>query len=253
MKKQKKDCFENAISNQNEKNVELTRSFYKNNLYKDEVDVNDVLKYFNSLKEYRSFYKNQMVVLNNKSIKYGITKDALIKKIKTDDCILREVTPDAKRQRIHEKTQEETLKQAIKKVKQKHKDCKISYENNLHNYKYVITDKGFIRESDFRDSYHESKSFDFIINIQKNDKYYRLFFVNKYTNESGGIQDDVCREVENTHKYCKLNVNPLHKFVFVLDGNYWTNKAEKIITSENVIRTTSSKLYRSLLNLVNQL
>ena len=76
---------------------------------------------------------------------------------------------------------------------------------------------------------------------------------NKYTKENGGSQDDVCREVETTHKYCTLNTNPFHKFVFVLDGNYWTNKANNIITTKNIIRTTSSKLSMSLLNLINKL
>lgn len=252
MKKKESKMFEKAFLEVEEKNLQLTRYFYANNLYEDEVNADDVLKVFKTPKEYRSFYKQQMKAIENRC-KKGFSKDEVINEIKSSELYLREFVKNPTRQNIHEKTQEEILKSTIKNINKGNHNYKISYEKNKKNYNYVITDEGIVSESVIRDSYHESKTFDFILNVQKGKKMYRIFFVNKYTKENGGSQDNVCREVETTHKYCTLNTNPFHKFVFVLDGNYWKNKANNIITTKNIIRTTSSKLSMSLLNLINKL
>lgn len=249
-----KEIFETAIKLQNEKNFTVTQQFYKLGLYKDNVSMEDVLKVFPDVKTYRNFYNNHERVVKSKSKSWGLSREETIKKIKKDDILMKEVMPNAKRQRIHEKVQMEELQKCVKALNKTHKGkCIISIENNVKNYNYVITDEGIIKERCISNSYNESKSFDFIVNVNKNGKSYRLFGVMKHTRENGGMQDDVCREVETTHKYCKLNTNEYHKFIFVLDGNFWTNKGHNILTSKNIVRTTTEKLKLNLSNLIKQL
>lgn len=152
---------------------------------------------------------------------------------------------DPLRQNIVEDKQISTVKELLTEVQ---KNSKGQFKITLYksdSFRYVICEDGRIcqRKENKKNYALESKSFDLYAQGTDNGKPINLYFYCKYTNERGGIQDDVEFETIQTLKYCQKNRNRNAKFIFILDGDFWKNnetiqnfKSDKIIitTTENI-------------------
>ncbi|WGI36722.1 hypothetical protein [Mesomycoplasma lagogenitalium] len=196
--------------------------------------IKEIWKYErNKLKE--EIKKNGIPLWMEEKVKKNIERTFLEKKyeeiikkslIQGDEIILSFFMKDPKRQNIYENIFRKEIESAgfvIEKLKPSGKNA------------YYLIDDEII--SNLKNKPNGQKSLDFCINY-KNKK---IFIVNKYTNESGGAQDnqynDVIIQMKNLGKKTKDNV------WFCLDGKYYTKKKIdnlKKINSDAIIVNLSS-------------
>ena len=125
-----------------------------------------------------------------------------------------------------------------------------SYKND--SFKYVICENGRIcqRKGIKKDYRSESKAFDLCAQGTDDGKPFNVYFYFKYTNERGGIQDDIEIETIQTLKYCQKNKNRNVKFVFVLDGDFWQkNETAPKFKSDKIIITNTENITKYVNNL----
>ncbi|QGZ97923.1 hypothetical protein GE118_03910 [Mycoplasma sp. NEAQ87857] len=93
-------------------------------------------------------------------------------------------------------------------------------KNALYAYNSIIT-------NDISDKPLELKSLDFEINLNNN----KIYLMHKYTEESGGAQDNQFNDVVNQIR--NLDTNLINKVWFCLDGKYYTKQKINELKSLN--------------------
>ncbi|VEU74719.1 Uncharacterised protein [Mycoplasmopsis citelli] len=153
------------------------------------------------------------------------------KLIELDDFTLSVLMKDPKRQNIYEKTLLNHLKEA--KIKAE------ILPNHGRNAYYLINDE-IITNLDRKPK--NVKSLDFKISLSNKE----IFIVHKYTEVSGGSQDNQFQDVLN--QISQIGKLTKDKILFCLDGDYYNkNKINQLKTDNKNIKVTKIE------NIINDL
>lgn len=253
-KQKRKHMFKELIKKKRKINQDKIDLFFKHNLFDSEYQTSSNIKrVFNTTGEWQRFInlfnrKVDRICEENELSRGEVIKRAYdIQELRYAwFCV------DPLKQNIIEKKQIDTVKELLKNI-QKDSEGKIKialYKND--SFRYVICEDGRIsqRKKNIKNYILESKAFDLYAQGTDNGKPINLYFYCKYTNERGGIQDDIEIETIQTLKYCQKNQNRNVKFVFILDGDFWrNNETIQKFKSDKIIITTMNNLNNNFINL----
>ena len=247
------DNFEKKLNRQQKKNFKTNNEYWLNGMWHRTCPDSLKIKVFGSICEYNQFNKFAVKKLTNEANRNGVSKRKVIENILISELYRNSFAPNAGRQRVHEKNQDEIIRNMISELRKEYKNISISIrQDNEKGYKYVITSDGNIKSLRFeeKDIINDSKLFDVIIDIvDKNYTFHRIYMSLKYTKENGGMQDNVRTEIIDTYKYCLKNNDENTIFMFMLDGDYWnSNKNGELITNTNKIYRVNSKTFKNTIS-----
>lgn len=103
-----------------------------------------------------------------------------------------------------------------------------------------------------RNPFYDSKTFDYIVPIDIENKSYTLFFILKGVEYSGGHQDETLKEIGLYSNYIRKNKDDNYLFVFLLDGSYINKHIKKLKKSKKYFNSTSEKIENDIKNFITK-
>ena len=232
------ETFTQRLEMRQKENFRINDIFWKEGMYNGCCSKAKILSVFKDMKHYCEYSTLMERKVENEAKLNGCTKNEIIKEIMASKLYRNHFAKKAIKQSTHENTQKDVMYDFICELKKEYPMIGFSFDDNKEN-KYAINDKGVVVSKIDEETrpYTESKLFDFRLLLRSKGKTFNIFFDNKATSGNGGSQDNTCREMQSTHKYCLLNKEKHVFFYFILDGDYWKHRKASISTAKNILRS----------------
>lgn len=213
--------------------------------------------YFPTEADFKRYQKQQLKKVDNIVLKYPSLNRTQIMEEAITNPVLRATrfAIDPIRQRFDQRYQEKVIASVIRRLRKAYPGMVIENINNERNERFVLNNNGKLATNvglyGTKDAYR-TKTIDRLLHITYKGKTYNIFLFMKRTEESGGGQDDIAREVTDAYRKACRNSARNTFFGFILDGGYWKMNTIGLKNNDKVFRTTIDSFDNTLVEFLSR-